>query len=186
MGLSSKISDAITGQRERCFLSDGSLDVLLNVTVDDSEDHSVDITNHAIEDGSDIVDNTWQKPIELSLNCILSDELTDLLDWSIMAKTKIEDRKYILQTWMELKQILTYYSWDTDYENMLIESINYKRSLDYGSGIGLTLNLKEVRIVETQVVALSGSTDKGKQNTGSSTKSGAEKLKSIASGLLGY
>lgn len=179
MGLAGSISDAISGTRSRCFLSDNLDDILLNVVSDDSEDHSVDITSHAIEDGSDIVDNTWQKPVELNLNCVLSDEISDLLsDFSIMAKTKIEDRKLILKNWMDTKTILTLYSWDTDYENMLIESVNYKRSLDTGNGIGLSLALKQVNFVETQIVEL-GSTDKGKQPLSSSTASGEPKGSSI-------
>ena len=180
MALTSKISDAFSGRRQRCFLSDEIDSVLLNVTMDDSEDQSVDITNHAIEDGSDIVDNTWQKPLSLSLNCVLSDDISDLTDWSIMAKTSINERKKILKSWMDDKIILTLYSWDTDYENMLVESVSYKRSQQTGTGVGLQLNLKQVNIVETQLVEnITVVADKGKQPVSSTAKTGVDRLKSL-------
>jgi len=187
MPITGKISDALSGRRERCFLSDEIDSVLLNVMVDDNEDQSMEITNHAIENGSDIVDNTWQRPVQLSLNCVLTDDISDGTDWSIMALTPIEDRKKIIKEWMDDKIVLTLYSYDTDYEDMLVESVNYKRSLETGSGIGLQLNLKQVRIVQTQLVTLAAaSTDKGKQPTSSASKSGTPKLKSILAGLGGY
>lgn len=188
MGLTTKISDAITGKRERCFLSDDTNSVLLNVVVDDSEIHPIDITNHAIEDGSDISDSTWQRPLQMSLNCVLTDSISDIISgWSEMSLTSMEDRKKILKTWMDDKTVLTFYSWDTTYKNMLIENIDYRRSLETGNGMGMELTLKQVNIAESQVaqVGLTQSTDKGKQATKTQTKTETRRsmLKSLSNTL---
>jgi hypothetical protein len=195
MIISSKISDAITGKRHRCFLSDAIKSVLLNVVIDDNENVSVDVTNHAIEkpasnSGSmDITDSTWQKPLQMRLNCVLTDDISDIITgWSAMSLTSIEDRKKILKSWMDNKTILTYYSWDTDYENILIEDVNYRRSAETGLGVGVELSLKQVNIAESQIAGLTfGSNDKGKTPTKTDTKKVREKtnLKVVADQLQG-
>ena len=44
----STISDAITGNHTRAFLSDGTNDCLFNVTVDDSENDSSNVEEFAV------------------------------------------------------------------------------------------------------------------------------------------
>jgi len=180
------ISDAITGNHTRAFLSDGTNDCLFNVTKDDTEQDTSEVSSHAIEDGSDVSDHVIQKPKTINLNVILSDEsISTMNPMSYVAAflDTIEDRKQLLQNWMDDKTLLTYHGHDIDTDDVVIENLSRNHSADTGNGLGLTITLKKLIIAKSQEVTVKFNTvtNTGKTATSKTTKTG-EQLESKAHG----
>jgi hypothetical protein len=183
------ISDAFTGNHTRAFLSDGTNDCLFNVTLDDSEQDASDVSSHAIEDGSDISDHVIQKPKVINLNIVLSDESisnTTPMSYSAAFIDTIQDRKQLLQNWMDDKTILTYHGHDVDIDDVVIESLSRNHSADTGSGLGLGMTLVQINIATSEEVVIKFNTVKkaGKSITNKTKKDGV-KQKSILTSMFG-
>jgi len=182
----STISDAITGNHTRAFLSDGTNDCLFNVTVDDSENDSSNVSTHAIEDGSDISDHVVQNPKSISLNIVLSDEsisITNPMSYVAAFLDTIEDRKQLLQNWMDDKTLLTYHGHDKDIDDVVIESLTINHTAEMGNGVGLSMSLKRVVIAKAQEVVVKFNTVKkaGKTANKTATKAGTKSKSILAS-----
>jgi hypothetical protein len=170
-----KISDAVFGDRTHAFLSDGLNEVVFNVLRDESDTDTNEVTQHAIESGSPVTDHVIGRPKSLTLNIVFSDE--DILFVNVPTSQEdlflfepISERKQTLQGWNDNKDLLTYYSHDEDYEDVVIESISRNHTLEYGSGIGLTITLKQVNIVESAMVTTQNQAlnKKGAEQSGAS------------------
>jgi hypothetical protein len=170
----SGLTKTIFGGRAHAYLSDEIDDVLFNVVVDESTSDSNDVTAHAIEDGSDVEDHVVGKPRTFAINIILSDDTIDLLDpMSVVNRftATIKDREEILEDWNELKKVLTYYAVDRDIEDVVIQSMTRRKSLDTGSGLGFSLTLCRVNIVDSDTVNVKVKPAQ-KANTQTKSKSG--------------
>jgi hypothetical protein len=116
---------------------------------------SNDITSHAIEDGSDISDHVISKPRTFSLDVVLSDEIIDAQDPNSIINrftATIKDRLGIIENWLTNKDVLTYYAFEEDFEDVVIQSISKKKSLDVGSGVGLNIVLMRINIADSESV----------------------------------
>ena len=146
-------ASTIFGGRQHAYLSDGIDDILFNVVTSENITDQNDLSIHAIEDGADVTDHIISKPRTFALDIILSDETIDLTD-PVASLSKftgsIKDRQEILEGWLKDKPLLTYYTFDDDIEDVAIQSLSRRRSLDTGNGIGLNLTLSHVNIAKSQ------------------------------------
>jgi hypothetical protein len=185
MALFTDIKQTLFGGRSRAFLSDGFDDLLLNVTMETTESDQIDITNHAIEKGSDVSDHAYSQPKTLSLKVVLTDDVLALDDPLAILAPSIIDRLELLQGWLDDKTLLTYYGHDYDFDDMLIESVSRNKSADTGTGLGLDITLKMVTIAKSLTTALVMA---GQSATGSASTSGAaaaEVSKSWSAAIVG-
>jgi hypothetical protein len=168
------LTKTLFGGRAHAYLSDDIDDVLFNVVTDESVTDANDVTQHAIEDGSDVEDHVISKPRTFAVNIVLSDNTIDLLDpMSVINKftATIKDRIEILDNWLALKKVLTYYAIDEDIEDVVIQSLTRRRSLDLGTGAGFNLVLSQVNIADSDEVNVKVKTAKP-ANPKSKTKAG--------------
>jgi hypothetical protein len=152
MSLSEKISDAIQGTRSRTFLSDGDNDVLFNSTLSIQESQSAQITTHAVEKGSDVQDHIKYDPETVTLSIVITDDDLSVTDPMSFLNKTVSERLDQLKTWRDERELLTFYSYEKDYEDFAIESFGSDQSIDYGSGRSLSLTLKKIVIASSVTV----------------------------------
>jgi len=162
MALSDQISAAIRGGRPRAFLGDGNAqnDVLFDVISNYSYDQSARVTAYAIEKGAAVTDHVIQSPNAWSISALLTNEDIDALDPSSWTAKNIVKRRDQLTKWKQEGTLLTYYNQDgNDIKSVVLESVKEEKTMDTGSGIALSLNLKEVTLAtsETATVQIAGS-----------------------------
>jgi len=165
----SQIGSAIQGRNAQAFLSDGTKDVLFNVTISTKESDTNKITTHAIEKGADVTDNVIESPKGFSFTAVLSDDDIKLLNPGSFFEDSIEDRLQTINDWLSDKTLLTYYGHETDFESVVIESITRNKSGSFGSGLGLDISIKQLNIVESAVVDIDVTTITKKGNTPTKT-----------------
>jgi len=142
--------DLIFGIKKRSFFSDGQNNVLLNVLKDFSRVNRVDVTEHAIEEGLNVNDNIDNKLTTYSLKAILT-------DWDIESKDpvfykfpeNITERLETFKKWRDEKTLVTYYG-DEDIESLCITSIEDYIDSSIGDGVGLSISMQKLNIVESQ------------------------------------
>jgi len=156
------------------------------VTVDDSESDSSNVSTHAIEDGSDVSDHVVQNPKSIGLNIVLSDEsisITNPMSYVAAFLDTIEDRKQLLQNWMDDKTLLTYHGHDKDIDDVVIELLTIYYTAEMGNVVGLSMSLKRVVIAKAQEVVVKFNTVKkaGKTASKTATKAGTKSKSILAS-----
>jgi hypothetical protein len=187
-----QISDAFRGQRTQAFLSDGTDNVLFNVTLTTTETDTNEVTSHSVEQGADITDHIIEKPKQFSFNAVLSDNDISIINPSSYFEESIEDRKKILDKWLTNKTLLTYYGHETDIENVVMESITRNKTRDVGEGLGLDIKIRQINIVESTTVDIDitlitkkGKTAKKNQSSKAEASTEAAKKKSWVTRLFG-
>lgn len=187
-----QISDAFKGQRTQAFLSDGTDNVLFNVTISTTETDTNEVTSHAVEQGADITDHIIEKPKQFSFNAVLSDNDLSIINPSGFFEESIEDRKKILDKWIKNKTLLTYYGHETDIDNIVIESITKSKTRDTGEGLSLDIKIRQINIVESTTVDIDitpiikkGKTAKKNQSNKATASNEASKKKSWVNRLFG-
>jgi len=178
-----QLNDVVKGQKTQAFLSDGVNDVLFNVTKSTSEGDSNQVTQHAIEKGADVTDNVIQSPKSFSFTAILSDNDIRLSNPRGFFEDSIEDRKQTIDTWLDEKTLLTYYGHETDFENVVIESINRSKDSSVGEGLSLDMSIRQLNIVEATTVDidLPQITKKGKTAKKTATNGGTRSTEAVKS-----
>lgn len=188
MQLSTQISAAVKGGKQRAFLSDGDKDVLLDVILSDSESDTMQVTRHAIEEGSDVSDHVIESPKDFTVEAVLTDDDLDVYDPQSFANKKIRERLKIIQEWIDNKIVLSYFGQDVDFQSVVIQRISRIKAPDTGEGIKISLSLSKITIAqsETTEVNVKTTTAKGKTAKSSESKAGTKtKNKSWAKTLLG-
>lgn len=186
-----RISDAISGQKTRAFLSDGIDDVVFDVIITENDSDSLNVTRHAVEDGSDVTDHVNSTPRKFSIDAILTDADLDVLNPVSFLNKTIDERLDVIDKWIKKKKVLTYYGHDKDIEDVIVQSISRKRSQSTGDGLEVSLSIDKINIVSSvqQNIDIKTTVPKGKtatqtQTTPGSTSSAALKNKSWAKSLF--
>ncbi|PJZ49216.1 phage baseplate protein [Leptospira saintgironsiae] len=145
-----RAKSALFGERVQAYLSSSGTDLTLDSTISITKDRSANITSHAIEKGADITDHVADEPIGISLSAVISDADWDPLDPLAFLNKTVRERLDLLYQWMDNKEIVTFYSYDEDIENLIVESVSEEQTVDLGSGRKLSLKLKKINIVEAK------------------------------------
>lgn len=151
-----------TPRKASIFIQDNPLQLLeFDASVKEVHSGDVVITDHPVEEGSDISDHVRRNPEVLSVEGIVSNH-PPIIARSIRATPSIpggdpasraEDAYGFLK---ELKDGAVFVGFSTtlrDYENMVIQSISIERSKDTGNIADLSIVLREVIVAQTETVA---------------------------------
>jgi len=154
MGVFDTIKKFVTGDRERWALSDeDNNEVYLNATIEWGRAYPAEITEHAVEKGSDLADHVILGPITLTLSAVMTDEDVTLLSLvGITKRVNVKDRWRQLLTWRTGATRLSL-SGPEIVENILIANIEESKSTDVGgTARAISLELRVVDIVDTEAV----------------------------------
>lgn len=160
--------------------------ITIDATTARDATQSVDVTDHPIETGAFVSDHQIVKPLELKLEGTLVD-----FPLGALAQEGEEGRAFRLFEMLDAAQLdgelLTVVGPDRTWDNMKI--VTLAAPTRRKGTIKFTASLKQVRLVETQTVAVRRTNlnkGKGKQNGGRQTgpnATTAERKKSLAAKL---
>ena len=153
MGVFDTIKKFVTGDRERWALSDeDGNEVYLNATIEWGRAYPAEITEHAVEKGSDLADHVILGPTTLNLSAVMTDEDVTILSLvGITKRVKVEDRWRQLLAWRRATRLSL--SGPEIIENILIANIEESKSTDVGgTARAISLELRVVDIVDTEAV----------------------------------
>lgn len=139
----------------------GELPIDLVVSRNISE--KVNITDNPVEAGKFITDHAYDQPVEIDLNCVISDYSikNNLFSNSILAfgrqPNKIINAKNQLKRLKDAKTPITVATKNHIYTNMLISYINFRESAQTGESLTFDIGFREIQIASSQFVAIDNS-----------------------------
>jgi hypothetical protein len=163
MGIVSKIAAATIGGHKRWVLSDGTDDVVFDVTEEYSTMKPGELAKHPVEAGSDLTDHHDKKPQEIRMSVLLTDE--GLLSLRTLFKTGVEERAAILDNWYESATVLEL-GGKNIIESVMIETIGNPVSSELGDSRRFTMTLKKVTIADTTTPGNAGLRDQETEEVG--------------------
>lgn len=145
--------------------------LVLDVTVEETHVDELEICEHPIENGADVVDHAFLLPSGLTIRAGHSDSGGDPSGdrRSVIAYQELRD----LQGKRELLQVVT---GKRSYENMLIRSLSVTTDKETENVLMVTAELREVLLVSAQAVSVPRSRQKNGHKTGKLTQSGQKQL----------
>lgn len=152
--------------------------LLIDATPSENHSHSLQVTEHPVEQGSDIADHARIKADVLTMDCYLSDGANP------GKSSDLYERLRLLQ---DTSQLLTVITKLRTYESMILESISAPRSAREAGGLHVALTFKQIELVQNKTTVVTVTRDpitKKKVSTGKQAaqlaKDGPQKEKTIA------
>lgn len=143
-----------------------------------SEDHQsrVSVTRNPVEKGLDVTDHIRAEPQRLTIRGVISN--APIGRPGLLADPEPNRAENAHATLLDLQargELLTVATTLRDYTSMALENVDVNRTSESGDSLDLTLTLVEIRIVESDTVAIDPSTlivkrTGGKSSRGKKTK----------------
>jgi hypothetical protein len=155
--------------------------VVLDATIREDHTTSLEVTEHAVEDGSPVGDHARKKPIVLTLEGIITntpatrednDRTLEAQGFDDGTVNSIADKPFWAQTQylhllylQDQRELLTVPTSLRTYDNMILENLSAPVDQNTGDALRFTATLRQVTIVKTEF----SSTPTKKKNLGSVT-----------------
>lgn len=161
--------------------------------IDSQEEYTATVPSYPVDSGASVSDNVSLDPMELTLTLYLT---ATPVTWSVRhgtGKDRLESVcNQLIEKYKE-RDFLEVVTMDKTYSNMVIKSIQFKKSEEIGIAREVPITLVQVTTTSSQAVDIpsksgkSGATKKntGKANTGSASVSGSAGGSSGSSGSSG-
>ena len=139
---------------------------LIDVTL--SEEHTLDseVTSHPVESGSDVTDNIRARPVQIRLECVVSNTplTAPVLDGE---GATVADTVYgrLLRIRTD-KQPVTVATSRGSFDNMLMQSLSLPADSKTGHAIEFTVTFVQVSFVSNELTVLTAARAKSKRNHG--------------------
>lgn len=128
------------------------LDTLeLTATLSEGHSRTADVTDHPLEVGSDASDGVRVKPAVVKLEGIVSDSAAP--DGTRPATTT-SDAFSKLERLLEAGEPITIVTSLREYTRMVMTSLDFPRDAKMGGALRFTASFKQVKVVQTQTVAI--------------------------------
>jgi len=132
-------------------------EVVLGPVLSEGESLSTDVTDNAIEDGSNVTDHVHNKPATFTVKTFLADQ-NDLVKAAMGAlfgaNKSVTEKIIMLKTWRDTKTLLKYSGpvfsgffsdgYDMFIGNVLITGLEISRDTGTGSGVDVSISFKQV------------------------------------------
>lgn len=145
-------------------------DITFDAWLEESHEDALTITDHPVEQGASISDHAFLKPRTVSLRYGVSDAASDLASDGARRSIAVYERLLELQGSREPFDLVT---GKRLYRNMLIETLSTVTDASSGNALIVTIDCREVIIVNTAVSTLPPRTRHAAPNqTGGTTDTG--------------
>ena len=171
-------------------------EIILKPVISEDISESASVTNHAVEDGSDVADHVEPANGKLSISTVISRDF-DLIGAAMRGDKEPEEKIILLKKWSATGELLTYsgpvfkgigifkQGIDIEMKNLVITNAAFKRDNGTGGGFNVSLSLEQVRLAYAKEAAIilpkAARTTVKKGSTETSKKSDSSKTKSIIS-----
>jgi len=133
-------------------------EVILKPVMSEDISESASVSNHAVEDGSDIADHVDPANGKLSISTIITRDM-NLIGVSLFGADKSPEEKItLLKKWLGCGTLLTYsgpvfkgigvlkQGIDIEMRNLVLSGASFKRDVNTGGGFNVALTLEQIRI----------------------------------------
>ena len=125
-------------------------DVTADIALSEDHKYENDVTSHPAEKGSNFTDNVIQKPLAISLDCIISatpmgENLNAAFGPDIVTGCRLR-----LQAINDQREPITVVTSHGTFPHMLIESLTFSRTIKTGEALAFKIAVKDFRIVENE------------------------------------
>ena len=206
MNIKNELSSLLKNSKPCIFSEATGTTVILSPLLSEGKSGAVQVTDHAVEDGSRVSDHGFKDPETISLNVFLADK--DVVG-EAMNKAKsfigfdvdsmsVQDKIDMLKLWRDELEIVTYSgpvfstlfkkSEEKMVSSLLIIDIEESRDESTGSGKNVSIRLKEIHIAQAMMkdvklpTAAKSVTKKGQSST--KTEKVQAKPKSMLSQII--
>lgn len=121
-------------------------DITLDAVVTENHGHSLQVTEHPVEDGADITDHARVKPDSITLDCAVTDTPRGV-EPSPGRSAGIWESLRLLMDKATLVSVVTTLR---VYENMILENLSAPRTAKEAGGLRFTATLREIRVVQNK------------------------------------
>lgn len=159
--------------------NEGASFIQIDATPTEQHGHSLQVTDHPVERGSDITDHARVKADSLTLDCCFSDGAEE---------GRSSDRYERLRLLQDNAVLLTVVTSLRVYENMLLENLSAPRTTKDAGGLRAIATFKQVRLVQNKTTVVTITKEpitKKKVSTGkqAAQQAGASKESTILRGF---
>lgn len=164
------LSDFFKSTKPCIFSEDTGTTVILGPVTSESESGSIKITDNAVEDGTVISDHISKDPETVEVKTFLSDSNDLIAKAADAAKSAlgldvdtmtVKDKIALLKLWRDSGEIVTYCGpvfsgkftdgYDIIATSMVITKVDISRGTDSGSGIDVSIGLRNIVIAEAMM-----------------------------------
>jgi len=161
-----EISDFFKNEKPCIFSEETLTKVILSPLMSEAKSGSVQITDHAVEDGTTISDQVVKEPETIDLTAMLSDgnkidQAIDAVKANIGFDTdtmSVQEKIDMLEAWMEMGMRVTYSGpifsgilangFEIVAASMMLTRVDYSRNAQTASAIEVGIGLKKIVIAE--------------------------------------
>jgi len=156
-------------------------DFIIDATLSENHTRTAQVTNNPVEKGADVTDHIQVSPIELTINVIVSESPLDVgssvkgvgvatagaiagsaaqiaagavLGLLNAGNNRVVDAYDLFTRMIESRIPFTVVTGLKEYESMVITSLSIDRDNTTGRALNFTMNLKQIRLVESAVVVI--------------------------------
>jgi hypothetical protein len=126
--------------------NEGASFIQIDAAPTEQHGHSLQLTEHPVEKGSDITDHARVKADSLTLDCCLSDGADE------GRSSDTYERLRLLQDEATLLTVVTSLR---VYDNMILENLSTPRTASYAGGLRFTAVFKQIRLVQNKTTIVS-------------------------------
>ena len=127
--------------------------VELDANMNEVSTKSSRVTEHPVEDGSNITDNVVDDPEELQIDGLISNTPADLIEALSTQVTRAEDAWNELVRLKDEREPISVFTSRREYEDMIIQRLVRTRNAGIGDAVQFSISLKTIRKVASEVVA---------------------------------
>lgn len=167
------------------FSGTGPFDALtFDATITEQHSRDAEATEHAVEQGANIVDHVRLRPDKLIMDAVLTDSPLK----GTASKGRAAGLYEQIRLLQEQAKLLTIITGLRTYEDMVIESLGVTRTAKETGGVHLSISLKHIRLVQNKTTVVEVTREPiakkkfkgGKQTTTELSNTEAQKYQSQA------
>lgn len=150
-------------------------DIDVQVDIEETHESILEVTQHPVEDGADITDHSYMRPVELVMRCGWSNSnfqtLVDIVSGFVNGITESAS-DYVTSVYTRLRnlqasrELLTVNTSLVNYESMLITSLQVTRDQRTANVLMVTATLRQVILVAPQTTTVDPSNQADPSSTG--------------------
>lgn len=173
--------------------------IIAQITIEERHHDELQITEHPVEQGAEIADHAFKRPAEVVIRCAWSNSFSPSLSnpssflsaasgaarsaGSILSGNNPDQMRAIYQNLLELQETRTLvdvYTGKRIYSDMILRALDVTTDVKSEQALFVTMTLKQIVIVSTDIVSVTGLGDSSDQfspqNTGATVNAGAQQL----------
>ncbi len=187
IGLNSILIKPIRGLKN-IIGSDGTVfqNIVAHATIEEHHHDEMEITDHPVEVGASVTDHAFKRPAEITLHLAWSNSPSSIpgaisVAKSVLAGNGPDQVKAIYQQLLKMqasRALFILFTGKRVYTNMLCKSLTTETDFKTENILMITMQCKQLILVNSQTVNLSKDTQANPKTTGSVTDKGAASLTS--------